>query len=398
MNIRGQGRARVLAGLAAVAVAGTVHAPAAVAAPFDVGTASLTWHVPHEATPGTGTLSNYVSTIGHGGVTASAPATGGPITSSSTPAPGSGVTVPFVFPGTSTGLVGTYDPATKTGSLQFEGTLTFTAHDDTFFSVVNPKLQFDAPQSVRLVANGKTAGGTVGAPGPSIDYGTTAARQTVFALNGIAAVTTANPDGSYTITGLAPSGVPANSPTNYLSTSGPFDGIRTWFGIDRQNQLFSVTFAEQETVPGPPSGSTDDLEVTGTVGDQLHLELDAPTASLGTFALGVAANYDATVTGKATSTGPSELWVHDDSSTPGRLVNGTTPLANPLQLCATTAAAPTCSYDALGAAPLQLLSLPAGSAATPLTIGLRQSIGASEPLTTGTYGKTLTFTLAAGTP
>ena len=33
-----------------------------------------------------------------------------------------------------------------------------------------------------------------------------------------------------------------------------------------------------------------------------------------------------------------------------------------------------------------------------MTIGLRQSIGANDPLRTGTYSKTLTFTLSTTTP
>ena len=33
-----------------------------------------------------------------------------------------------------------------------------------------------------------------------------------------------------------------------------------------------------------------------------------------------------------------------------------------------------------------------------VTIGFRQSIGANEPLLTGSYGKTLVFTLSTSTP
>ena len=34
----------------------------------------------------------------------------------------------------------------------------------------------------------------------------------------------------------------------------------------------------------------------------------------------------------------------------------------------------------------------------PVTIDFKQAIGASEPLRTGTYGKTLTFTLSTTNP
>jgi hypothetical protein len=280
--------------------------------------------------------------------------------------------------------------------------LTFVAHDQTFFSVVNPRLQFDAPQSIRVIANGQVASGTIGSTDPPIDYGTAAARQTVFALDATAATTTENPDGSITIANLAPAGTPASAPTGYLSSSGPFDGIRPWFTIDRPNQLFSVTLApvasNPDPDPEPPTGSQQSLDVNGTVADALGLTLNATGASLGSFVPGVAANYDTTVTGTATSTVPSLLTVTDSGTSPGFLLNGTRPLASALHACATTAASPTCSYAALGASPRQLAAFGSGATATPLTIGLRQPISASEALAAGTYGKTLTFTLSAGTP
>ncbi|WP_205699439.1 HtaA domain-containing protein [Conexibacter sp. SYSU D00693] len=379
-----------------MAAAAAAALPAtAQAAPFEVGSAALTWQVPHEATPSTGTLSNYAVTIGHGNVAATAPATGTTITSAS--AKGPGTTYPFVFPSPTSGTVGTYDPDTKTGAIQLAGTLTFTAHDGTFFSVVNPKLQFDAPQSIRVVANGLVASGDVGSAGPPVEYGTASpARQTVFALDGTAAVTTANPDGSYTISNLIPSGTPQNAPTSYLSSNAAFNGVRPWFAIDRPNQAFSVTFAPKAAEEPEPVGDQESVGVSGTVAETLNLTLNGTTAGLGTFVLGQAADYDATVTGTASSTGPSKLFVSDTGEDPGFLRNGTAKLANPLKVCGSTAGSP-CSYAALGASPLQLLTVPAG-AATPLSVGLRQSISASEPLSVGSYSKTLTFTLSAGTP
>ncbi|HEV7493651.1 hypothetical protein [Baekduia sp.] len=404
-------RTSALAAVGAVAVAALAGSAPALAAPFDVGSANLTWSVPHEPAPGTGTLSNYATTIGHGSVSATAPATGTTITATSLPLSAAGAKYAFGFPGTTTGTpatpagaTGTYDPVTKTGAINFAGTLTFTAHDSTFFSVVNPRLQFDAPQSIRLIANGQVAAGTVGSTDPPVDYGTAAARQTVFALNGSAAITTENPDGSITISNLAPSGTPAAAPVGYLSTSGPFDGIRPWFTIDRPNELFSVTFApktvdpDPDPDPDPPVGSDQDLTVNGSVADALSLTLNATSTSLGSFVPGVAANYDASVTGTATSTGPSVLTVQDAGTNPGFLLNGSTPLASALKVCATSSASPTCAYSSLGGASQQLLAFGSSTAATPLTVGLRQAIGAGDALTAGTYGKSLTFTLSAGTP
>ena len=404
-------RTSALAAAGAVAVAALAASAPALAAPFDVGTANLTWNVPHEPAPGTGTLSNYATTIGHGNVAATAPAAGTTITATSLPLSAAGAKYAFSFPGTTSGApatpagaTGTYDPVSKTGAINFAGTLTFTAHDGVFFSVVNPRLQFDAPQSIRLIANGKVAAGAVGSSDPPADYGTAATRQTVFALNGAAATTTENPDGSITIGNLAPSGTPAAAPVGYLSTSGPFDGVRPWFTIDRPNQQFSVTFApktadpEPDPDPEPPVGSDQGLDVNGSVSDALSLTLNATSASLGSFVPGVAANYDASVTGTATSTGPSVLSVRDAGANPGFLLNGSTPLASALKVCATSSTSPACSYSSLGATAQQLLAFGSSAAATPLTVGLRQSIGAGDALTAGTYGKSLTFTLSAGTP
>ena len=66
---------------------------------------------------------------------------------------------------------------------------------------------------------------------------------------------------------------------------------------------------------------------------------------------------------------------------PGRLTNGAFALPEPLQVAfskATLDTAPV-SNDAV-------------------TIAFKQPIGANEPLRTGAYGKTLTFTLSTTTP
>jgi hypothetical protein len=50
------------------------------------------------------------------------------------------------------------------------------------------------------------------------------------------------------------------------------------------------------------------------------------------------------------------------------------------------------------AAPLNLLSYANPAAADLVTLTFKQTIGASEGLRTGSYGKTLTFTLSTTTP
>jgi hypothetical protein len=48
--------------------------------------------------------------------------------------------------------------------------------------------------------------------------------------------------------------------------------------------------------------------------------------------------------------------------------------------------------------PLTLLTYAGPVSASQVTIGLKQTVGANESLRTGTYAKTLTFTLSTTTP
>src|SRR5262245_32913067 len=98
-------RMSALAVLGALAVT-AFAAASAQAAPFNVGSGTLTWNVAHEPAPGTGTLSNYATTIGHGSVAASGGATGATITSATPSA--TGLKVPFGFPAASSSA-GSYD-------------------------------------------------------------------------------------------------------------------------------------------------------------------------------------------------------------------------------------------------------------------------------------------------
>jgi glyoxylase-like metal-dependent hydrolase (beta-lactamase superfamily II) len=116
--------------------------------------------------------------------------------------------------------------------------------------------------------------------------------------------------------------------------------------------------------------------VGGSVGATLSLTLGSP-ASFGAFVPGKDATYTASTTANVVSTaGDAALSVAD----PGRLSNGSFTLAEPLQVTLSKAswAAPV-SNDLV-------------------TIAFSQHIGANEPLRTGTYSKTLTFTLSTTTP
>ena len=108
----------------------------------------------------------------------------------------------------------------------------------------------------------------------------------------------------------------------------------------------------------------------------LALTLGAP-ATFGAFTPGVAREYTATTSANIISTaGDATLSVSD----PGRMMNGAFSLPQPLQVSfsKSTWSAPT-SNEAV-------------------TITFKQAIGANDALRTGTYTKTLTFTLSTTTP
>ena len=75
-------------------------------------------------------------------------------------------------------------------------------------------------------------------------------------------------------------------------------------------------------------------------------------------------------------------------------MNGALALSEPLQSRAGQGG----PYASLGGAPVRLLTYDGPVTNDPITIAFRQRIGASQPLRTGAYAKTLTFTLATSTP
>ncbi len=141
--------------------------------------------------------------------------------------------------------------------------------------------------------------------------------------------------------------------------------------------------------------------ISGSVPPTLSLSLGAP-GSLGTFVPGVAQDYTASMAATVISTATTaELSVRDPSFTfTGRLVNRTVALDQPLEVKATNAANPSGAFAPLRTdrSPVRLLSYPGPVSKDSVTIGFRQSIGGHEALLTGTYGKTLVFTLSTSTP
>ena len=136
--------------------------------------------------------------------------------------------------------------------------------------------------------------------------------------------------------------------------------------------------------------------VSGTVPATLSLTL-GPAANLGAFTPGVTRTYTATMGATVTSTaGDATLTVADPSATgTGHLVNGAFVLPQPLQ----ARVAP----GALGnvgsaAAPLSLRSWSGPASNDAVAVDFSQLVNANDPLRTGTYSKTLTFTLSTTSP
>jgi hypothetical protein len=141
--------------------------------------------------------------------------------------------------------------------------------------------------------------------------------------------------------------------------------------------------------------------VSATVPTVLGLKLSNALATLGPLAPGVGTEYEATLAATVTSTaGNATLSVADVSSGTGKLTNGDTELASPLQVKATNAANPNKAFAPLTGAsnPLILLTYSTWISNDAVTIGIKQPIGENEPLTRGNYSKTIAFTLSTTTP
>jgi hypothetical protein len=147
-----------------------------------------------------------------------------------------------------------------------------------------------------------------------------------------------------------------------------------------KTELYAATFGRSIwRLPLSTSVSTDDGGGGGPGGSvpaTLSLTL-GPAASFGAFTPGVDKTYTASTTADVVSTaGDATLSVSD----PGHLTNGAFSLPDPLQVLMTPAtwSAPV-SHDTVN-------------------IGFTQHIGAGDALRTGSYSKTLTFTLSTTNP
>jgi predicted dienelactone hydrolase len=153
---------------------------------------------------------------------------------------------------------------------------------------------------------------------------------------------------------------PTNVPTSGLNT----DAVKT------QMSALAVQFFSAKLARAAGVG------VAGTVPATLALTL-GPAASFGAFTPGVAREYTASTPATVISTaGDAALTV----SEPGHLMNGSFALPQALRVEIDPAA----------------WTQPVSNASVAITF--RQAIGANDALRTGTYSRTLTFTLSTTTP
>jgi hypothetical protein len=139
---------------------------------------------------------------------------------------------------------------------------------------------------------------------------------------------------------------------------------------------YETTTVTSDPITVTPRTATATGTVGGSVPATLSLTL-GPAASFGAFTPGLAKDYTATTTATVTSTaGDATLTVSD----PGHLANGAFTLPEPLQVAFSKA------------------SWTAPVSNDPVTIAFTQPVKATDALRTGSYSRTLTFTLATTTP
>jgi uncharacterized protein (TIGR03118 family) len=177
------------------------------------------------------------------------------------------------------------------------------------------------------------------------------------------------------------SGAVNNGPvTTLYYTAGPFGQTQGVFG-----RLTNV---------GAAQGG-----VTATVPAQLSLNLGTP-ASFGPFTAGLGKDYTASSSASVISTaGDGALSVADPSpNAPGHLVNGTFSLPQAVQAAATSPGGTGAAFVAVSGTPATLLTYTGPVSNDAVTLKFTQTIGAGDALRTGTYSKTLTFTLSTTQP
>ena len=193
------------------------------------------------------------------------------------------------------------------------------------------------------------------------------------------------------------------TPTYLASNPDPFPGRGAieqrgffLFGDGMKNAEFSSPDAVYVTAANWISDEKPST-VGGTVPATLALTLGAP-ASFGPFSPGVGKDYVASTTATVTSTaGDATLTVADPSDiATGHLVNGAFSL--PQSLLASGATDGTYAPVGGSSAPTTLKVWNGPTSNDSSTVSFKQTIGDRDALRTGTYAKTLTFTLSTTNP
>jgi amidase len=164
-------------------------------------------------------------------------------------------------------------------------------------------------------------------------------------------------------------------PINLQLQGKAFDDLKL-LGMAYAFEAKASGHVQPSIAPVLPFATTAGGTVGGSVPATLSLTLGAP-ASFGAFAPGVTKDYTASTSATVVSTaGDAALSVSD----PGHLVNGSFSLPSPL------------------AVEFSKARWTAPVSNDPVTIAFKQHIDAGDALRTGTYSKTLTFTLSTTTP
>ena len=235
-------RRRAAAFLIAGAALG-VGAPPTAAAPVEGG--SLAWHTVNDFGPSARTWFGYVTNPSpaggaNGTVTPVAPVFGPTLTGASP----RGAAVRWGMPAVAGG---DYDPATRTGTIEFDGELRYASTLHGFdYSLVDPQVVLDGANS-KLYANGVKVEGTTS--------GTFDRSQPVFDLDLSAATFT-----DTQITGIAPSIATAawGFPATYPVGAGPDRNPNTFGSF---TVTFGATLSATPTTGLDPAGAT--VTVTG---------------------------------------------------------------------------------------------------------------------------------------
>ena len=242
---------------------------------------------------------------------------------------------------------------------------------------------------------------------------------------GVAITGSTAPDGTCTFTvkntgvnaatdpALHPQDEPASFGSDIYRLSASGSGSRVYL----RNDLGTAKFGESFQVPvyvDPAAGSNTvtltatsvsdpsvtstatcgQTPVSGTVPATLALSLGAP-ASFGGFQPGVARDYVASTPVDVVSTaGDATLSVSDPSATaPGHLLNGAFVMPQALQAKSGSGA-----YAPVSGTPAAVRTWSGPTSHEPVSVDFQQSIAANDALRTGTYAKTLTFTLSTTQP